>query len=550
MTLSSIGWDRILGGFGLFMFGIQFMGNGLKASAGDRMRVYIDRYTSKTWSAMLVGILLTILMQSSSASTAITIGFVRAGLMTLEQAAGIVLGANIGSTVTSLLISLNIDQYSLYIVFAGCMLCCFGKRRKTQYMGQVVLGFGLIFFGLSSMGDAMASLKDLPQFSSFALKMSDNAWLSLGTGTLMTMVVQSSAATIGVIQKLYDAGALTLSASLPFMFGADIGTTITGVLAAMGGSLGARRTAALHTVFNIIAGFCGMLLLQPYTRLIMLISERASLTPMMEIAVANILFKTAAALVFMPFLKQLTALVCRIVPGQEPSRPQVDIDNLDDSMAAVMPQAAIAEAEKAMDQMASLVMTNIRGTQDFLKNKGTTDDKQVLDQTESLINNCDQKITDFLVHVSIRSSIPPADKERMRIDLDVIKNMERLGDLAVNLAEFYQMVEEDNGYFTEKAGREIDAMYSLLYDMLNKSLEVYHYRNPQDMTLLMVYEDRMDLAEEKARENHFERMERGECSSPVAGAVYVDILSTLERMGDHCVNIGRTSLSAGRKNVQ
>ena len=234
MTLSSIRWDMVLGGFGLFLFGIEFMGGGLKSIAGDKMRDYIEKYTSTPLKAILIGIVLTVLMQSSSASTAITISFVRAGLMTLNQAAGIVFGAHIGTTFTTLLISLNLDQYTLYIVAAGALLLSFSKKKKVKYVGSIIFGFGMLFFGLSLMGDALAEIKELPQFEAVAISMSNNPLLSLGSGIILTALVQSSAATIAIIQKLYQAGAIDIYAAIPFMFGANIGTTITGILAALG----------------------------------------------------------------------------------------------------------------------------------------------------------------------------------------------------------------------------------------------------------------------------------------------------------------------------
>ena len=535
MTLSSISWDMILGGFGLFMFGISFMGSGLKSVAGDQMRDYINKYTASPLSAMLIGIVMTILMQSSSACTAITIGFVRAGLMNLEQAAGIVMGANIGTTVTSFLISMNIDEYAMYIVFAGCMLIVFGKKRRTQYYGDVILGFGLIFFGLRCMGDSLSALKDLPEFSSFALQMSNNSWLAMITGAIMTAVVQASAATIGMVQKLYQANALTLQASLPFMFGANIGTTITGILAAMGGSLGARRTACLHTVFNIFGMLLGMLLLVPYTNLINSLTGLWNLNPMMQIAIANMIFNITTTIIFMPFLKQIVGLISKIIPGSEPARPEVSIDNLDANIGTLLPAAVIEEAEQAIGKMADVVRQDIAETRDFLNKPGTADDRELLDQNEALINRCDKKITEFLVSASVKASFPPQDKENMRMDL--------IGDLAMNLTEFFQMVFDDDGMFTPDAIEDINTMFDILLHMYSRSIEIYRTKDRSLFASLEEDENAMDSMEYRSRQAHFDRMSRNECSSAVAASVYCDILGNLERMGDHCCNIARISLS-------
>lgn len=257
MTLQDIQWDMILGGFGLFLFGIKFMGDGLKSLAGDKLRDYIDKYTSKPLMAIVIGALVTIMIQSSSATTAITIGLVRAGLMRLEQAAGIVMGANIGTTVTAFLIGLKVEQFALFFVFAGGVVISFAKRKKSRTVGEIVMGFGLLFYGLRIMGDSLSMLKDMPEFIAFAEMMGRQPLLALLAGTVLTALIQGSAATIGVVQKLVEAGAMSMSAALPFVFGSNIGTTITGVFAAIGGSLAAKRTAGLHTLFNVIGTVIG-----------------------------------------------------------------------------------------------------------------------------------------------------------------------------------------------------------------------------------------------------------------------------------------------------
>ena len=543
--MSSISWDMILGGFGLFMFGIQFMGDGLKTAAGDKLRFYIDRYTSSTFSAVLIGIIITIIMQSSSASIAITIGLVRAGLMNLSQAAGIVLGANIGTTVTSFLIGLSVDKYAMYIVFIGAMMICFAKNKRVRVWGNVVFGFGLMFYGLSAMGDALTELKESPVFADFAVKMSDNAWLSMGAGVLITGVVQSSAATIGVIQKLYHAGALTLEASLPFMFGANIGTTVTGILAALGGSLAARRTAALHTLFNIIGTLIGMLILKPYTNFIAAISSAGSINPMMQIAVANIIFKTVTALLFVPILKPYTELIKKIIPGKEKEHLEVDIEDLDQNVAEVLPSAAVHASQQAILKMGDVVRQDIIMTRDFFNNHGSEDDHEILNQTESMINHIDKKITDYLIWLQqVSTGLTTTDIENTRLSLETAKNLERIGDLSMNLTEFFTMVQDDNGVFSSPAVKDINLMFDQMVDMLDDSMEIYVTKNHESYGSLEKKEERLDQMELDARRRHFKRMAANQCTSPVASSVYCDILGTLERMGDHACNIAKSAVFA------
>ncbi|MBR2825392.1 MAG: Na/Pi cotransporter family protein, partial [Solobacterium sp.] len=391
MGLSLAQWGMILGGFGMFMFGIRFMGDGLKAAAGDKLRDYINKYTSKPVSAMIIGIILTMILQSSSATTAITIGLVRAGLMSLVQAAGIVLGANVGTTFTSFLISINIEKYAMFVVFLGAIFICFAKKQKVIHTGEIVLGFGLIFYGMSTMGDALASLKSLPWFENFALSMAQNPIMALFAGMLLTAAVQSSAATIGVAQKLYQAGAITFSAALPFMFGANVGTTITGVLASISGSTAGKRTAAIHTILNIIATTIGMIFLVPFSNIVL--SLTSNMNPMMQIAVANIIFKVITTVIFLPFINQLVELARKIIPGKELSMTEIDVDEMDTEISTLLPSAAISASQNAILKMLDLVRVNITKTQDLLNTKNT-EELEVIQHNESTINKFDRKISD------------------------------------------------------------------------------------------------------------------------------------------------------------
>ena len=543
MGLSSIRWDIIVGGFGLFMIGINFMGDGLKAVAGDKLRGYIDKYTTNPLSALFIGIIITIVMQSSSASTAITIGLVRAGLMNLEQAAGIVMGANIGTTVTSLLISLDIDQYVLYIVFVGAMIISFGKKQKAKSTGYIILGFGLIFYGLNSMGDELSLIKDLPAFASFAESMASNPFLSLLAGTFMTAAVQASAATIGVVQKMYEAGALTFRAVLPFVFGANIGTTITGILASIGGSTAAKRTAGIHTLFNIIGTTLGMIFLTHYANFIEWICSILHVSGMLQIAVAHIIFNTIATIVFFPLLHQFCNLIRLIIRGEEPKKIEINVDELDEHMANTeLPSVAISAARDAIFKMADVVYEDVMDSRDFLNKPGTDEDFENLKQSEATINSLDRKITEFLVLVSANVNLTPSDQSDIRRDLEIIKNLERLGDLSMNLSEFYTLVREDRSKFTAKAMEDINAMYDCFKEMYAKAIAVYRTKDAIIYEELMELEELMDKKEYVARQAHFTRMSKNQCESSVGASIYCDVLGTLERMGDHCCNIAKSAL--------
>ena len=542
MTLADIRWDLILGGFGLFMFGIKFMGDGLKSFAGDKLRDYIDKYTSNPLKGVLIGAIITIFIQSSSATTAITIGLVRAGLMKLEQAAGIIFGAYIGTTVSAFLISLSIDQYSLYFVFIGGLIVSFARKKKMRYVGEIVLGFGSLFYGLMIMGDSLKALKDLPEFVQIVQTLANQPILSLLVGTLMTAIIQSSSAAIGVIQKIYESGAVPFIAVLPFIFGSNIGTTITGILAALGGSLSARRTAGLHTVFNIIGTLIGMILLYPYANLIRWLTSLLNLEPMMQIAFTHIIFNLTTTILLLPFLKQLCNLVRKIIPGNEPERIEINIDELE-TIQSTVPSVSLNVAQKAIIKLGSVVEHNVKDTQAFFNNPSNSEEKEIIQQSESLINSLDHKITDYILRVSNMPHMTENDMAEMNTHLQVVKNLERIGDLAINLSEFFDMVREDKEDFTNEAKDDINQMFEMFDHMLNLSLEVYQTKNYASYNALLEDENYMDGLEYQARQAHFKRMHQSICVNGVASSVYCDILSTLERMSDHCCNIARYAIN-------
>ena len=541
MTLGSLDWGMILGGFGLFMFGIKFMGDGLKAAAGDKLRDIIAKYTTNHVSAMFIGIVITIIMQSSSATSAISIGLVRAGLMTMEQAAGIILGATIGTTVTSFLISISIEKYAMFIIFAGAALICFAKKKKLTEGGAIVLGFGLIFFGMSAMGDALAQLKELPQFESIALQMSTNPFLALGAGILLTAAVQSSAATIGVAQKLYAAGAISFSASLPFMFGANIGTTMTGILASAGGSAAGKRTAALHTTINIISAIIGMLILKPYSAFIQSIA--GGLNPMMQIAVANIIFKTVTTLLFLPFTDRLAEFTKKIVRGEEEEHYEFSIENMDEGITDILPSAGVDAAKQGILQLVDVVRYNTSETLRLVDEKGDEEFLEKLSKREAMINQFDSLITDYLIRLSVKPNLTVNDTNHIRSYLDAVKNYERVGDLASNLAEFFVLTSDKGGSFTDEAKQEIRDMGAHMLEMFDLSAEVFASEDEAAYEKLREMEKRLDDMEMEARSNHFRRMKDQVCNSPQAVSIFCDLIGTIERMGDHCCNTAKSAIT-------
>ena len=537
-TFMDISWQTILGGLGLFLFGIKFMGDGLKSLAGEKLRDIIDRYTSKAWMGLLIGIFVTVIIQSSSATTAITIGFVRAGLMRLDQTVGIIFGANIGTTITAFLVGMKVEKFSLYFVFIGTMLLLFSKRKKHAYAGEIVLGFGMLFYGLMIMGDALKVLKDIPAFHDLAIQMSTHPWWAVTGGILMTGIIQSSSAMIGIIQKIYEAGGMPFEAALPFVFGSNIGTTVTAALAAMGGSLASRRAAGIHTLFNVLMTIVAMFLLPVYITLILRLTDILHLESMMQIAVAHIIFNAVGTILFFPFIKQMVWIVKKTIRGDEKERIGINTEDFDPGLAHDLPTAALEVTKRASLKMGEMAVEILETSKAFL-NKESKINQDSIEQVEELINNFDTKITDYLLLIS-KEKLAEDDIETSSTNLQIVKNLERIGDLASNLGEFFDMVYDGRENFSQAAIVELNNMFDLVIHMLNRSLRIYEH---DDFSLLQsVKEDEvyLDLLENKARTNHFERMRSDECMSTIAGSVFVDILGTLERIGDHAENIARS----------
>ncbi|MDQ0362982.1 Na/Pi cotransporter family protein [Breznakia pachnodae] len=534
-SIPSIQWDYILGGFALFLFGIEYMGAGLKSIAGDKLRDYIDKYTSKPWMGIIIGALITTFIQSSSATTAIAIGFVRAGIMKLEQAVGIIMGANIGTTITAFLIGLKVEKMSLIFVFIGVIITVFSKRKKQGYAGQIILGFGLLFFGLRLMGDELSLLGELPQFDTIATEMAQQPILGMLAGTFITAIVQSSSAVIGIVQKLYDSNSIQLIAALPLIFGSNIGTTITAVLAALGGSVAAKRTAGIHVMFNVFGTILFMIFLTPVSELIATISSGLNLSPMMEIAVAHIIFNVTVTILAYPFIKQMVMIVKKIVRGKDERQIEVDTAGLDPMLAETLPAAAINSAKNTTIKMAELVILQLEETKLFLNTKAGKH-KEGAGQYEDAVNTLDSKITEYLIHIS-HEGLSQDDADALIANLQVIKNIERIGDISMNLVNFYDMVYDERAEFSESALADLNEMSDVVISMLDFAMAYYYEQDESLAEVVADKENYLDLIEEKARKRHFKRMANDECKEHVAASIYVDILSNLERMGDHADNI-------------
>lgn len=537
-----IDWQQIifqfLGGLGLFLFAIKYMGDGLQKAAGDRLRAILDRFTTNPFMGVLVGIIVTVLIQSSSGTTVITVGLVSAGFMTLRQAIGVIMGANIGTTVTAFIIGLDVGAYALPIMAFGSFLIFFFKKNSVRNFGEVVFGFGGLFLGLEMMSEGMKPLRSLEAFADFTIAMSDHPLLGVVAGTLFTLVVQSSSATVGILQGLYAENLVTIEAALPILFGDNIGTTITAILAALGASVAARRAAATHVLFNLVGTIIFLVLLIPFTMYVEWASALFGLEPKMQIAFAHGSFNVANTLIQFPFIGAWAYIVTKMIPGQDVTieyKPKhLDVHFIDQS-----PSLAIGQAKEELIRTGAFAVQGLEEAYQYVKT-GDKKHAEIAYQIEDAINNLDREITSYLVRIS-SVNISPAESSRHVLLMDSIRDIERIGDHFENIVELTDLREMNKIDLTDDAMNDLNLMFELTIDTVKQAVEALNTNDMELARSVAEKEDLIDKMERKYRKNHIVRLNEGACSAQ-SGMVFVDIVSNLERIGDHAVNIAEAVL--------
>ncbi|MEF7556491.1 Na/Pi cotransporter family protein [Bacillus thuringiensis] len=524
---------QFIGGLGIFLFGIKYMGDGLQQAAGDRLRDILDRFTTNPLMGVLAGMLVTVLIQSSSGTTALTVGLVSAGFMTLRQAIGVIMGANIGTTVTAFIIGIKIGEYALPIMAVGAILLFFFKNKKVHSLGQVIFGFGMLFFGLELMSTGMKPLRSLESFQELTVSMSDNPILGIVVGTVFTLIVQSSSATIGILQELFGQGAIDLQAALPVLFGDNIGTTITAVLAAIGTSIAARRAALVHVIFNIVGTIIFTILLIPFTNLIQYFQTSLNLNPEMTIAFAHGTFNVTNTIIQFPFIAVLAWIVTKIIRGEDAAidfKPQ----HLNPIFIEQSPAIALTEAQKEIIRMAEFSLHGLKEANQFLN----TQDKKHADmatQLEGAINNLDKKITEYLVLLS-EKPLSPTDSEKHSVLAGVVGDIERVGDHVENLVELVDFQISNRVSLSNEALAELNEMLELTISTLQDAINALTNFDTELAQTVIAKERKIDQMERVLRKRHVLRLNERSCSGD-ASIIYVDMVSNLERIGDHAVNI-------------
>lgn len=533
---------EFFGGLGIFLFGLNFMGDGLQQSAGDNLRSILNTFTSTPFRSILAGAAVTVLIQSSSATTVLTVGLVSAGFMSLKQAIGVVMGANIGTTITAFIIGINVGQYALPIMAIGSFLIIFSKKDFVHNVGKIIFGFGALFLGLELMGNGMSPLEDLPQFRTLMLQLSDSPLLGVSVGTLLTLVVQSSSATIGILQEMYSNGSMALTAALPILFGSNIGTTITAVLAAIGTSIVAKRTAASHVIFNLVGTISILLLLNPFTSLVMFLSNALSLSPAMQIAFAHGLFNVLNVLIQMWFITQIAKIVTKLIPGEN-NILEYDDSRLEPSLIQASPSIALNQVKLEIEHMNDIVMKEVSLVSDYFKNQDEKDFEDAL-RHEEIVNEIDIKLTEYLMLIS-KEELQLKNSNEHRILLEVMKYLERIADHSENILHQVKDGNKLAKRLTKKGDEvvslydeDVAEMYRLIEENIADSIKAFMSNDYKIASAVLVREEKINDLEIKLRGKYIERINQGKVRSS-DGVMYVDIVSNLERMSDHTAKIAK-----------
>ena len=539
----SINWQEIifhfLGGLGLFLYSIKTMGDGLQQAAGDRLRYYIDKYTSNPFLGVLVGIVVTALIQSSTGVTVITVGLVSASLLTLRQAIGIIMGANIGTTVTSFIIGFKLGEYALPLIFLGTMFLFFTKNRTVNNIGRILFGVGGIFYALNLISAGMSPLKDLPQFKEYMVTLGQNPILGVVAGAVITVLIQASSATIGILQGLYAGGFLDLKGSLPVLFGDNIGTTLTVIIAAAGANVSAKRVAASHVTFNVLGTILCLILLGPFTSMIEYFQALLHLSPEMTIAFSHGAFNVSNTIVQFPFIGALAYFVTKLIPGEDEVVKYEPL-YLDEQLIQQAPSIALGNAKKELLHLGNYAVKAFDLSYDYIINSN----EKVAEKghkTEEAINTIDEKLTRYLITLS-SEALSQKESEVLTNILDASRDVERIGDHAEALININDYLQRKNVQFSNSALEELEDIYRQTSEFVKDALESVENNDLEMAESLIERHEAINKMERVLRKTHIKRLNNGECSTQ-AGVNFIDIISHYTRVSDHAMNLAEKVLA-------
>ncbi len=524
------------GGLGLFLFGMHTMSESIEKAAGARLRSILEFFTTNRFTGMLVGMLFTAIIQSSSACTVMVVSFVNSGLMNLYQAAGVIFGANIGTTITSQLVSFNLSEYAPIFLLVGAVFVMFCKNPKIVKMAEVVLGFGVLFTGLSSLSSAMSALRDVPVVVNM-LSTLKSPLLAVLVGTLLTSIIQSSSVTVSIALLMCNQGLLSLNICLFIILGCNIGACTPAVLTSMTGKKDAKRAAMIHLLFNIIGTIIVFFIfLFGMDFVLELLHGISGDNPGRCVANAHTAVKIFQVIILLPFSTWIVKLTYLVVPGEEKSvnyRENMQLKYIGEK-AVFNPATAVVDVLKEVERMACLASENLNRAMNSLITLDEDDMKEVY-EVEKNINFLNKSITDYLVKIN-QTTLPIEDLKSLGALFHVVNDIERIGDHAENFAEAAQRRKEGKLSFSKEAIKELGDILNMVNTIMQFSIDTIHDSGDEHMEDIIRLEQAVDEKERELQQAHVNRLTRNECT-PEAGMLYSDVVSGLERVADHATNI-------------
>ena len=523
------------GGLGLFLFGMELMSDSIEKVAGARLRRILEIFTTNRFMGMIVGIIFTGIIQSSSACTVMVVSFVNSGLMNLYQAAGVILGANIGTTITSQLVSFNLSKIAPLILLVGVVVMMFTKKEKVRKVAEVVVGFGILFVGLSTMSQAMANMKNEPQVVNLLMSLK-NPFLATLMGFALTAIIQSSSVTVSIVLLLANQDLLPLPITLYIILGCNIGACATAMLASLSGKKDAKRAALIHLLFNIIGTVIIYIALFVAGDQIVELIKSISADNGRFVANAHTLIKIAQVIMLFPFTGWLVKMTYLIVPGEDQKvgyRESYQLKYIGDKVV-FNPATAVVEVIKELERMASLAEENLNRAMNALITLDEEDIEEVY-EVEKNINFLNHAITDYLVKIN-QTTLPIEDLNSLGALFHVVNDIERIGDHAENVADAARQRKEEGVSISKEAQKELGDMLEMVNKIIRYAVEMFARSDESHMQEIVTLEDQVDEKERELQKKHVERLTKGECS-PEAGMIFSDIVSGLERVADHATNI-------------
>ncbi|SHH03211.1 Na/Pi cotransporter family protein [Tepidibacter thalassicus] len=523
----------VLGGLGLFLYGMNLMGEGLQKAAGEKLKKIIELLTSNRFMGVLVGMFVTAIIQSSSATTVMVVGFVNAGIMKLTQAIGVIMGANIGTTVTAQLVSFELTELAPVAVGFGMIIYLFSSTEKNKQIAEILIGFGILFIGMDFMKNAVKPLKEFPAFRHMLVGFGDNTILGIFMGFAMTVILQSSSAAMGILLALSSEGLLPLVSALPILYGQNIGTCVTAILSSIGASKSAKRAAVMHLIFNVIGTLLFATILNKPT--INIVTKFNSADVTRQIANAHTLFNIINVIILFPFASLIVKMAIKLIPETEDEDNNKITKYLDNRILET-PSIALANTIRETLHMGNIAKKSFENAMNGFFNWSREEVKKTFEK-EKKINELQREIIDYLINLS-NKAISGENREIVDGLFNTVSDIERVGDHADNIAELAVEALDKDVPFSDEGIKELKLMFDKVMNAYNSSLKAMKNKDIDLAFNVIKMEEQIDMMERSCRTNHIYRLNNSLCN-PESGIIFLDMISNMERIGDHASNIAR-----------